>query len=38
MTRIRLALWINRNSLNLTGAAFLPIMAVIIFAIEYWRL
>lgn len=38
MTLLRLALFINRNSLNLTGAAFLPIMAVIIFAIEYWRL
>lgn len=38
MTRIRLAIWLNRNSLNLTGVMLLPILAAIILAIEFYRL
>ena len=38
MTPIRLAIWLNRNSLNLTGIMFLPILAGIILAIEFYCL
>lgn len=38
MIRLRLAIWINRNSLNLTGLMFLPILFGIILAIEHFKL
>jgi hypothetical protein len=40
MIWLRIALWLNRgnNSLNLTAAMLLPILAVIIFMIEFYRL